>query len=366
MRLNSCQVDKFYNSNPVVSHSTIEVNSGQSLSMGTRRTLFLGTLLVAGLGVVGYQTFNSSMGESSQQQVIEIPQGASFYDISQLLHEKNLIKHEWFFTMLARVTRQDRKIIPGEYEFNGSMRPTEILSKMVEGQRYYHSVTIPEGYTIIQIADLLSEKKLTDRAEFLRLTRDATLIESLNLRVPSLEGYLFPDTYNFTRPTPPEVIIRTLVHHLQKTFSPELRARAVEMNMTVQQVLTLASVIEKETGLSQERPLVSGVFHNRLRQNIPLQSDPTVIYALETFDGDLRKRDLSVNSPYNTYRFRGLPPGPIANPGEAAIRAALFPTPTDFVYFVSRNDGSHEFSSTLAEHNQAVEKYQRNRKKQSS
>ena len=334
--------------------------------MGTKHTLFLGTLLLTGLAVLGFQTINSPIGEPSQRQVVEIPQGVSFHEISQLLHKKNLIANKWFFTMLARVTRQDRKIIPGEYEFDSGMRPSEILSRMVEGGVYYHSVTIPEGYTISQIADVLAAKSLTDRTEFLRLTRDATLIDSLELHVPTLEGYLFPDTYFFTRPTPPEVIIRTLVHHLQKTFSPELQERAAELHMTTQEVLTLASVIEKETGLSQERPLVSGVFHNRLRRNMPLQSDPTVIYALETFDGDLRKRDLSFNSPYNTYRVRGLPPGPIANPGEAAIRAALFPTPTDFVYFVSRNDGSHEFSSTLAEHNQAVEKYQRNRKKHSS
>jgi UPF0755 protein len=131
------------------------------------------------------------------------------------------------------------------------------------------------------------------------------------------------------------------------------------MGMTLQEVLTLASVVEKETGLASERPLVSGVFHNRLRKNIPLQSDPTVIYALEYFDGNIRKADLSVNSPYNTYRVRGLPPGPIANPGLAAIQAALYPTPSDFVYFVSRNDGSHQFSVTLAEHNRAVDQYQR-------
>lgn len=155
-----------------------------------------------------------------------------------------------------------------------------------------------------------------------------------------------------------EAVIRRLVGRMRQTLNAELLARADEIGMTTHEVLTLASVIEKETGKPEERGLISGVFHNRLKRNIPLQSDPTVIYALEMYDGNLRKRDLSVKSPYNTYRVKGLPPGPITNPGEAAIRAALYPVPTNFLYFVSRNDGSHKFSATLAEHNSAVKKYQ--------
>ena len=170
---------------------------------------------------------------------------------------------------------------------------------------------------------------------------------------------MFPDTYRFARYMPPEFIVRIFVSRFHEMVTPELQAQAKSMEMTFQEIITLASVIEKETGLAAERSLVSGVFHNRLRQNIPLQSDPTVIYALEYFDGNIRKADLSVNSPYNTYKVRGLPPGPIANPGLAAIKAALYPTPSNFVYFVSRNDGSHKFSVTLAEHNKAVDKYQR-------
>ena len=323
-------------------------------------------LLVAGLGGIIFQLLDQPPGESSQGRIIKISKGWSFHQIADHLQRENLIAHEWFFSGVARLKGEDRKIIPGEYELHAGMRPTEILSKLVEGRVYYHTVTIPEGFTIEQIANLLAAKELTDRAAFLHLTRDPNLIKSLKLQVPSLEGYLFPDTYFFSRPTLPETIIRTLVRRFWEVYSPALRARTRDLEMTVQEVLTLASVIEKETGLSQERPLVSGVFHNRLRKNIPLQSDPTVIYALKDFDGNIRKEDLLVESPYNTYLVVGLPPGPIANPGEEAIRAALFPTPTDFVYFVSRNDGSHEFSSTLAEHNHAVEKYQRSRKNQAS
>jgi len=328
--------------------------------------VFSSLLLVAVLGGLAFQLLNQPVGESSKPRIVEIPKGTSFNQIAGHLRRENLIANKWFFSGIARLKGEDRKIIPGEYELHADMRPTEILSKLVEGRIYYHTVTIPEGYTIEQIANLLAAKELTDRVAFLRLTRDPDMIHSLNLKVPTLEGYLFPDTYFFSRPTYPDAIIRTLVRRFWEAFTTEYQARTKDIEMTVQEVLTLASVIEKETGLSQERPLVSGVFHNRLRKNIPLQSDPTVIYALKDFGGNIRKEDLLVESPYNTYLVVGLPPGPIANPGEAAIRAALFPTPTDFVYFVSRNDGSHEFSSTLAEHKQAVEKYQRSRQKQTS
>jgi UPF0755 protein len=328
--------------------------------------VFSSLLLVAGLGGLAFQLLNQPIGESSRARIVEIPKGTSFKRIAARLQKENLIAHKWFFSGIARMKGEDRKIIPGEYELHAGMRPTEILSKLVEGKRYYHTVTIPEGYTIEQIANLLAAKELTDRIAFLQLTRDPDMIHSLNLKAPTLEGYLFPDTYFFARPISADAIIRTLVRRFWEVFAPAYLARTRDLDMTVQEVLTLASVIEKETGLSQERSLVSGVFHNRLRKKIPLQSDPTVIYALKDFDGNIRKEDLLVESPYNTYLVVGLPPGPIANPGEEAIRAALFPTPTDFVYFVSRNDGSHEFSSTLAEHNQAVEKYQRSGKKQAS
>ena len=323
-------------------------------------------LLVAGLSGLTFLLLNQPIGDSSQPRIVEIPKGMSFHAIADRLQRENLIAHEWFFKGIARLTGGDRKIIPGEYELHPGMAATEILSKLVGGRVYYHTVTIPEGFTIEQIAKLLAEKKLADPVAFVRLTKDPELIHSLNLNVPTLEGYLFPDTYFFARPIPPEAIIRTFVRRFWEVFAPTYLVRTRDLDMTVQEVITLASVIEKEAGLSQERPLVSGVFHNRLRKNIPLQSDPTVIYALKDFDGNIRKEDLLVESPYNTYLVVGLPPGPIANPGEEAIRAALFPTPTDFVYFVSRNDGSHEFSATLAEHEEAVEKYQRNQKKQAS
>jgi len=323
--------------------------------------------IVGLLGILVFVEANRPLSASHPVYIVDIPPGTAFTHVAHLLKEKRILGPEWFFQALGRVQRLDRKIIPGEYELHAGMRPTELLAKLVEGEVYQHSVTIPEGYNVVQIADILDQKGLADKQEILRLNKDSTFIASVNINAPSLEGYLFPDTYRFARYTPPEYIVRTFVSRFHEVVTPEIQAQAKAMGMTLQEVLTLASVVEKETGLATERSLVSGVFHNRLRQNIPLQSDPTVIYALEYFDGNIRKADLSVNSPYNTYKVRGLPPGPIANPGLAAIQAALNPTPSDFVYFVSRNDGSHKFSATLAEHNKAVDKYQRRpRSKQSS
>jgi UPF0755 protein len=300
------------------------------------------TVLLAGilglLIVFGFVKFNQPLGVSHPVQIVDIPPGIAFTHVSRLLHQKGLLGPEWFFQALARVQRVDRKIIPGEYELHAGMRPTELLSKLVKGEVYQHSVTIPEGYNVVQIADILDQKDLANKHDILRLNQDAAFIASLNIQASTLEGYLFPDTYRFARYTPPEFIVQTFVSRFHEMVTPELHAQAKSMGMTLQEILTLASVIEKETGLATERSLVSGVFHNRLRRNIP---------------------DLSVNSPYNTYKVRGLPPGPIANPGLASIQAALYPTPSDFVYFVSRNDGSHKFSATLAEHNKAVDQYQR-------
>ncbi|MCA9472207.1 MAG: endolytic transglycosylase MltG [Nitrospira sp.] len=316
--------------------------------------------------LAGAWTFNQAAGNSEHSEIVNIQRGMSLGEVASLLAERRLLANAQWFRIIGTLSRADRKIQPGEYKLHAGLTPKEILERLAEGKVYYHSVTIPEGYTISQIANVLSKKGLVDKTRFVWLTKDPAFIRSLDLNVQTLEGYLFPDTYFFTRTTSEEDIIKTFVIRLWKAFSPTLLNRANEIGMSVQEVLTLASVIEKETGLSTERSMVSGVFHNRLNRNIPLQSDPTVIYAIEDFDGNIRKRDLSIDSPYNTYRVRGLPPGPIANPGEAAIHAALYPTPSDYVYFVSRNDGSHEFSVTLAEHNRAVEKYQKKRPKHAS
>ncbi|MGH7209627.1 MAG: endolytic transglycosylase MltG [Nitrospiraceae bacterium] len=336
--------------------------------MNRRPTLWLVACILCAAGIVGYQAARwtilplvdpSSSPEPPAVRIIEVSEGTTFRQLSALLENERLIASQWGFEILGRLTWADRRIPAGEYALHAGMRPTEILRQLRNGQVVQYPVTIPEGYTVAQIANLLEQKGLADKAEFLGLARDSNFIRTLGLDLSSLEGYLFPNTYHVPRRATSKDIISAMVTDLWQAFTPAFRARARDVNMSIHQVLTLASVIERETSVDGERELISAVFHNRLRRKIPLQSDPTVIYGLKHYDGNLRKRDLAVASPYNTYRVRGLPPGPIANPGARSIRAALFPAPTTFLYFVSRNDGTHVFSSTLDEHNRAVNKYQR-------
>ena len=300
-----------------------------------------------------------SESEHPPSKVVVISEGATFHHVASLLEREQLIKSRSAFVLLGKAQEADRKIHPGEYELNAAMPPADILAKLLAGRVVLHSVTIPEGYTISQIADVLVQQQITDGAEFVRLAKDKSFIKTLGISAVSLEGYLYPDTYRFPRPTAVKDVIKTMVDQLGQVMTAEWQARAKELHLTVHEVLTLASVIEKETGAGDERPRISSVFHNRLKKKIPLQSDPTVIYGLPNFDGNLHKKDLSHPTPYNTYRWAGLPPGPIASPGAQSIRAALYPASSSDLYFVSKNDGTHQFSATLVEHNKAVEKYQK-------
>lgn len=316
-------------------------------------------------GVAGYQMIRwaegprVSVAEHPPTKVVMIPEGIAFQQVAALLEREELIRSRQAFVFLGKMQEAERKIHPGEYELNAAMAPEEMLAKLLAGRVLLHSVTIPEGYTIKQIAEVFAEHGLTERDEFMRVVHDTSFIKSLGVSADSLEGYLYPDTYRFPRRTSGKEVIRTMVEQLGHVMTPEWQARAKDLHMTVHEVLTLASVIEKETGSGDERPHIASVFHNRLRKKIPLQSDPTVIYGLPHFDGNLRKKDLSDPSPYNTYRWPGLPPGPIASPGAGSIRAALYPMLSPDLYFVSKNDGTHQFSATLVEHNKAVEKYQK-------
>ena len=317
------------------------------------------------LGVAAYRVIKWAEGpavppqEHPPSKIVMIPDGSTFQQVAALLEREHLIKSRAAFVLLGRAQSADRKIHAGEYELNAGMVPADILSKMLSGQVLLRPITIPEGLTMAQIAVLLGQHAVTDPTEFLRLGHDRIFIASLGLKTESLEGYLYPDTYKFPRSMKARDVVTAMVDHFKQVFGPDLRARAQELNMTEHEVVTLASIIEKETGANGERPEISAVFHNRLKKHIPLQSDPTVIYGLTSFDGNIRKKDLSSPSLYNTYKFTGLPPGPIANPGVEAIKATLYPSASRALYFVSRNDGTHQFSTTLAEHNLAVEKYQK-------
>jgi UPF0755 protein len=316
-------------------------------------------------GVAGYQVLRwgqrpvVSPDQQPPAQIVIIPEGSSYQQAATLLKREHLIRSRLAFIFLGKLKAADRKIHPGEYELNAAMPAEEILTRLLAGRVVMHPITVPEGFTMAQIGQLLGQLDITDTTEFLRLSRDAEFIESLGIQASSVEGYLFPETYHFARETKAKEVIRTMVDGVKRLWTAEWQEQAKRFNMSLHEVLTLASVIEKETGAQDERELIAAVFHNRLRRKIPLQSDPTVIYGLTAFDGNLRKRDLSNTSPYNTYRVQGLPPGPIASPGSHSIRAALFPSRASYLYFVSRNDGTHYFSSSLEEHNRAVEKFQK-------
>ncbi len=316
-------------------------------------------------GIAGYQILRWAQSPVASGQpkppshIVLIPEGSTFQQVANILKGEQLIRSRWAFLLLGKTREIDRKIHPGEYDLDGSMSPKEILAKLLAGRVVLHPVTIPEGYTLAQIADVLAAQDVTDSKEFTKLVRDRPFITTLGIEADSLEGYLFPETYSFARGTKAKEVIKTMVDGLNRVWGTDLQEQAARMKLSLHQVLTLASVIEKETGAKDERELIAAVFHNRLRKKIPLQSDPTVIYGLPAFDGNIHKRDLSSLSPYNTYRVQGLPPGPIGSPGAHSLHAALFPAQAPYLYFVSRNDGTHHFSSTLAEHNQAVEKYQK-------
>jgi UPF0755 protein len=330
------------------------------------RSLLLVLLVVAAVcGIAAYQTIKWAQEPAVSSRlhppskIVNIPDRTSFQQIAALLEREELIKSRLAFVWLGRYQSADRKIQAGEYELNAGMTPAEILARLTIGQVMLHPTLIPEGLTMAQIADIFGQQGLVDRQEALRLMKDPVFIASLGINADTLEGYLYPDTYKFPKGVRPKEVITTMVEHLRQVYSPELQERAQELKMTQHEVLTLASVIEKESGSNGEREEISAVFHNRLKKRIPLQSDPTVIYGLPNYDGNIHKKDLLSPSPYNTYRISGLPPGPIANPGIQSIRATLYPSNSRALYFVSKNDGTHQFSATLTEHNEAVEKYQK-------
>ncbi|HUK56002.1 MAG TPA: endolytic transglycosylase MltG [Nitrospiria bacterium] len=295
------------------------------------------------------------------QKVLEIPEGTTLRKTARLLFQNGLITSVESFVVVGKILAIERHIIPGEYAFHTRMLPLEIIGLLKSGRVIEHEITIPEGSTLAQIGQWVEEKHLARADEFIRRANDPVFVQSLGYEADSLEGYLYPETYYFSKRVGTDGILRALVKQFETVYTPEMEKRAQEIGMTRQEVVTLASIIEKETSVEAERPIISAVFHNRIRKNIPLQSDPTVIYSLPHFNGNLTRKNLRIPSPYNTYRIKGLPPGPIANPGRAALWAALYPAPVDYLYFVSKNDGTHYFSKTLAEHNRAVQKYQKRR-----
>jgi UPF0755 protein len=323
-----------------------------------RALLYLFILATTAAGYFYVALFVPYQDFASDGVYVDIPHGASQRTIARLLDENGVVRSRFVFEALARV-RKRRTMEAGEYFFNHPVTAIEVYDTIVNGRVFVKEFVIPEGFTMFDIADLAAQEGFLTRDEFLAAARDPSSISDLAPDAPSLEGFLFPATYEFPR----HMTGKEMTSAMTRKFRQEwlaLSDSAATTHPNVQSVVTLASLVERETPRPEERPHVAGVFENRLRIGQPLQCDPTVVYALTlagNYSGKLSGADLHFSSPYNTYANRGLPPGPIANPGEAALRAAMDPPPTDDLYFVANTEGGHFFSKTLEEHNHNVTRY---------
>lgn len=287
---------------------------------------------------------------------IEIHRGASYKQALSELADNNLIRDSFIFLVIGKISGLDKKIRAGFYLFKGRLTPWQVFKKLLAGEVIEYWVTINEGDSLFEIGKKLEMSGLIRYETFIDLSTDEELLESNNIHAPNIEGYLFPDTYRLPKGASPEYIIGIMINKLRKEYSGNLKERERELGWNENKVLTLASIIEREAVVDEERAIISGVFHNRLKIKMPLQADPTAIYGLKSFGDKITREDLKIKSPYNTYIISGLPPGPIASPGIKSIIAALYPANVPYLYFVSKRDGTHFFSKTLKEHNEAINK----------
>lgn len=317
--------------------------------------------LVVGGGVYWLASFLQTPVSPPRQALLQIKPGTSFTRIAHDLEQAGIISDARRFTLLARWENAAARVHAGEYQFNDAAMPGEVLQRLVAGDVRKLQLTIPEGFTLVEIAARIEAAKIGPADQVLALAKDPRLIASLDIDAATLEGYLFPETYTYTSDTSLRQLLTTMVEQFKKRVTPDLLSAAQQRGLDLHGLVTLASIIQKEAGNVAEMPLIAAVFHNRLRLGIPLQADPTVIYGIKDFDGNLTRRDLMAETPYNTYKHRGLTPGPIANPGLDALHATAYPADVKCLYFVSKGDGSHVFSTTLKEHNRAVQHYQLHR-----
>jgi len=296
-------------------------------------------------------------GDGKTVKLVDIPRGTSVRAALNILISKEVTTDTPYLKFITRI-KQLPEIKAGEYEFSDAQSPLEMIEQMAAGRVKQHRFTVPEGLRFSEIAPLIDKAGLTAGKEFVKLASSKKTAEEFNIPAETLEGYLLPETYDFPRSATAKEIIEKMVSGMNKLWGPKEEDQAHKLGMSRHQIMTLASIIEKEAALAEERPIVSSVYHNRLKLKMPLQADPTIIYGLKNYRGNISKEDISNPHPWNTYVHAGLPKGPIANPGAASINAALFPAETDYIFFVARNNGSHHFSSNLEEHNRMVQKYQ--------
>jgi len=328
-----------------------------------RRNLLIAAVLAAlGLAVavpaLRFAWFIKHPVAPPSPQTVRIASGTSFAEIARTLEAQGVVADAGKLKLLARWREAAGRVKAGEYAFDQPANPDAILARLVAGDVIRYRFTVPEGLTLREIAARLETEGRGRADSFLALTHDPAFCQPLGIAGTTMEGYLFPETYLLTGDMTEEKLIQAMVREFNRRLTPEIEAGATQHKLNRHQLVILASIIQKEAGNREEMPLIASVFHNRLQKGIPLQADPTVIYGIDNFDGNLTRQHLNTPTPYNTYQLRGLPAGPIANPGEDALRAAAFPATTDYIFFVSRGDGTHAFSKTLQEHNALVRKYQ--------
>ncbi len=327
-----------------------------------RTALILAHVLI--LSLAGWLIFESRAPRATnpKPEFFEVKKGKGVRAIAKDLKDNGLIRKQWLFVLGYEFFYFPRSLKAGEYQVRPFQSNREILEEFIRGNVYLHPVTIAEGLTAREIAGVYLAAGFGTAPEFVKAFREPEAILQWDAQARNLEGYLFPETYRFPKGLSAEAIFETMISQFKAVFDESWRRQAEKLGISIRQVTTLASLIEKETSLPDEKRLVSAVLHNRLGRGMKLDCDPTIIYALKEkgpFEGRLRTKDLKLNNPYNTYLYPGLPPGPICNPGKESLQAALYPAPVDVLYFVSRNDGSHVFSRTLREHQAAVRKYQK-------
>ena len=325
--------------------------------------LLLIAALVGGIAVfrIWERIHEPHKGYVGTERIVDIPAGTGTGAIGRRLTEAGIVRDPFTFRIALLWSGRSRALQAGEYHFDRPLAPIDVVDRLASGDVYARRITFPEGLTLQEMARVYEMRDFGSAASFLEAVRDASLIRDLDPRATDLEGYVFPDTYALPRGTPARRLIELMVNRFRAAYDDDLQQQAREQALTTREVVTLASLVEKETARADERPLVAAVYRNRLKLGMGLQADPTVVYALlraGRYTGNLRREDLTIDSPYNTYRYAGLPPGPIASPGRASLEAAVRPASVSYLYFVSRNDGSHVFATTLAEHNRNVREFQ--------
>lgn len=320
--------------------------------------------IITALGLLFFSIFASGAfflytpkGDGSVVRVVDFAKGSSLKKLAGELEQEGLIGSATLFTLYAKISGIAGKVQAGAYQFSDALTPLEILDKLATGDVFEKRFALPEGYSIFQIAEMLDSRGFFKKEPFLKECRNPRLLKELGIPAASVEGYLYPSTYNLLKIETPASLIREMTGQFSKVYAEKFAAIEKESRLSRLQIITLASMVEKEAVVSEEMPLISSVFHNRLKIGMPLQSDPTAVYGLRAFGGKVSAHDVRRDTPYNTYLLKGLPPGPIGNPSAVAIEAALRPTATGYYYFVARNDGTHHFSRTLDEHNRAVQLY---------